>query len=205
MITVSEPPEIDAGVEAGSSADARWSAATDAFLDWRAGTPDALEDLVRILSPVLWQVVRATGLDREAAEDVVQTTWLALVRNAGSISEPRAVAGWLCTTARREAWRVSKRDRRETATDDDALSPALPNTPGPEHAAVLSEEKQRLLACVERLNERCRRLIRIVAAGVRPDYQELSRSLGMPVGSIGPTRARCLDKLRHELVQAGGL
>ena len=203
MTTVNELPETQDGADVESSA--RWSASAAAFVAWRDGDEGALEELVRMLSPVLWQVVRATGLDTTLAEDVVQATWLALVKSADSISTPQAVAGWLCTTARREAWRVSKKDRRETATEDDALAPALPHTSSPESAVVLADDQARLLACLERLNERCRRLLRIVAAGARPDYQEISRTLGMPVGSIGPTRARCLEKLRDELVLAGGV
>src|SRR3990170_4284226 len=80
-----------------------WDNAASLFESWRGGDSAALDDLVRLLSPVLWQVVRASGLDRDTAEDVVQTAWLALVRSGESIAEPRAVAGWLCTTARREA------------------------------------------------------------------------------------------------------
>lgn len=202
MTTVSELPGTQEGADVESGA--RWSASAAAFVAWRDGDETALEELVRALSPVLWQVVRATGLDRAQAEDVVQTTWLALVKGADTISTPQAVAGWLCTTARREAWRVSKKDKRETATEDETLAPALPHADSPEHAVVLADDHALLLACLERLNERCRRLLRIVAAGARPDYQEISRTLGMPIGSIGPTRARCLDKLRDELVLAGG-
>lgn len=200
VITVSEKPETQAGAEAG----ARWSASAAAFVAWRDGDQDALEELVRLLSPVLWQVVRATGLDRETAEDVIQSTWLALVRSADTISAPQAVAGWLCTTARRDAWRASKRGRQEAPTEDTTLAAVLPDVEGPEAGVVLDDEKQLLVRCLSRLNERCQALLRIVAAGPRPDYAEISRSLGMPVGSIGPTRSRCLEKLRQELVLEGG-
>jgi len=200
VITVSEFPETQDG-----AVGARWSASAAAFVAWRDGDADALEELVRLLSPVLWQVVRAAGLERETAEDVVQSTWLALVRSADSISSPQAVAGWLCTTARRDAWRASKRDRRENATEETALAAALPDVDSPECAVVLDEEKRVLVRCLSRLGERCQALLRIVAAGPRPDYAEISKSLGMPVGSIGPTRARCLEKLRTELIADGGL
>jgi DNA-directed RNA polymerase specialized sigma24 family protein len=95
-----------------------WADAAALFEEWRAGDDAALDGLVRLLSPVLWQVVRATGLDRAAAEDVVQSTWLTLVRAGDTIAEPRAVAGWLCTTARREAWRVSRSTTRLRPTED---------------------------------------------------------------------------------------
>ena len=182
-----------------------WATSATLFQQWREGEGHALDDLVHLLSPMLWQVVRATGLDHGAAEDVVQTTWLTFVRAGESISEPRAVAGWLCTTARREAWRVSRQSTRLRPTDDEAIARRLPDEPAPEDHVVLDDENSRLWDALGRLPERCQKLLRIVAAEARPDYSVVSAQLGMPVGSIGPTRGRCLDKLRRELVQAGGL
>lgn len=181
-----------------------WQTAASHFEGWREGTPGALDDLVRLLSPMLWQLARASGLDRETAEDVVQTTWLTLVRAGESITEPRAVAGWLCTTARREAWRVSKRSSRQQPSDDETIVRKLPAEPAPEEQVVLDDDSARLWQCLGRLPERCQRLLRIVAAEARPDYSLIAAHLSMPVGSIGPTRGRCLEKLRHELALAGG-
>ncbi len=181
-----------------------WETAANHFEGWRAGTPGALDDLVRLLSPMLWQLARASGLDREQAEDVVQTTWLALVRAGESITESRAVAGWLCTTARREAWRVSKKSARQQPSDDETIVRRLPPEPAPEEQVVLDDDSARLWQCLGRLPDRCQRLLRIVAAEARPDYSLIASQLGMPVGSIGPTRGRCLEKLRHELTLAGG-
>ena len=164
-----------------------------------------MDDLVTLLSPVLWQVVRACGLDREAAEDVVQTTWLALVRSRDNIAESRAVSGWLCTAARREAWRVSRQGTRQTPEADDVLDRHLPDEPAPEQRVVLDDENARLWDCLRQLSERCQRLLRIVAAEPRPDYSAIASDLDMPIGSIGPTRGRCLEKLRRELVRTGGL
>ena len=181
-----------------------WETAASLFARWRDGDPGALDDLVRLLSPMLWQVARASGLDRATAEDVVQTTWLALVRSGESIAEPRAVAGWLCTTARREAWRVSKQATRQQPVEDEAIIRKLPDEPAPEEQVVLDDDNARLWDALGRLSERCQRLLRIVAAEARPDYSVIAGQLGMPVGSIGPTRGRCLEKLRHELVTSGG-
>ena len=181
-----------------------WETAAGLFSRWRDGEPGALDDLVRLLSPMLWQVSRASGLDRTAAEDVVQTTWLALVRSGDSIAEPRAVAGWLCTTARREAWRVSKQATRQQPVEDETINRKLPDEPAPEEQVVLDDDNARLWGCLTRLSERCQRLLRIVAAEARPDYSVIASQLGMPVGSIGPTRGRCLDKLRQELLVSGG-
>ncbi len=204
MITLSDVPRTERGAEPGTRDGARWSASAAAFTAWRDGDQTALEELVRLLSPTLWQVVRATGVDRATAEDIVQNTWLALVDNADRISNPMAVGGWLCTTARRESWRVSKKLRREVVTEDEVLGSALPAADGPEEEIVLAEDKVRLRLSLSRISERCQALLRMLAAGPRPEYAEVSEALDMPVGSIGPTRARCLEKLRTELVAAGG-
>ena len=188
-----------------TGSDSVWEASATHFQRWRDGDHGAMDDLVLLLSPVLWQVVRACGLDREAAEDVVQTTWLALVRSADGIAEARAVSGWLCTTARREAWRVARQGARQTPTDEDVLDRHLPDEPAPEQQVVLDDENARLWDCLQQLPERCQRLLRIVAAAPRPDYTAIASDLGMPVGSIGPTRGRCLEKLRVALVRTGGL
>lgn len=184
---------------------ALWGDAADSFRRWRDGDEQALDQLVRVMSPVLWHVVRATGLDREAAEDVVQTTWLSLVRSAVTVQDPQAVGRWLCTAARREAWRHARTNGRVRATDDDDLDSRLPRQQSPELDVVLDDERARLWAALGRLPERCQKLLRIVATEPRPDYASISDDLQMPVGSIGPTRGRCLDKLRTELVTAGGL
>ena len=181
-----------------------WETSASLFQRWRDGEPAALDDLVRLLSPMLWQVVRASGIDRATAEDVVQTTWLTLVRSGDSITQPRAVAGWLCTAARREAWRVSRQTGRQRPVEDEVIARRLPDAPAPEGQVVLDDDNARLWDCLGKLSDRCQKLLRIVAAESRPDYSAIATELGMPVGSIGPTRGRCLDKLRRELAQAGG-
>jgi RNA polymerase sigma factor (sigma-70 family) len=200
-MTVSEVPESTTSTGSG----APWGAAAAAFLRWRDGDSTGLDDLVRLLSPVLWQVVRATGMDRDRAEDVVQTTWIALVDHADSITSPQGIAAWLCTSARREAWRAGRQASRERPVEDQVLAHGLPDHESPEHQVVLDDEAALVRECLEKLPERCQKLLRIVAAGPRPNYTDVASTLGMPVGSIGPTRGRCLDKLRHELTLAGGI
>jgi RNA polymerase sigma factor (sigma-70 family) len=180
-----------------------WDTAGASFARWRSGDPSALDELVRVMSPILWHVVRATGLDKEQSEDVVQTAWLALVRSAETVGDPQAVARWLCTTARREAWRVGKTAGRSTAVEDDALEWHLPSQPSPESDVVLKDEQSRLWESMKVLPERCQKLLRIVAMEPRPDYARIAGELKMPFGSIGPTRGRCLDKLRNELQRTG--
>jgi len=174
----------------------RWQQAGALFQKWRDGDPLAMDDLVRLMTPVLWHVVRGYGLDPGLAEDVVQTTWLALVRQQAGITEPQAVAGWLLTTARREAWRVGKLQRRADPRETTDLDPRLPADESAEDSAVRNQTAGRLWRAVAQLNERCQRLLRVVAFEERPDYAGLAADLQMPVGSIGPTRQRCLGKLR---------
>jgi RNA polymerase sigma factor (sigma-70 family) len=181
-----------------------WEEATAAFDRWMEGDPSGLDDLVAVMTPVLWHVVRAYRLQQDAAEDVVQTTWLALVRRRAAIADSTAVGGWLTTTARREAWRVSGAGARTTPVTDEDLAPRLPEQRSAESIAVENDSNHRLWAVVDGLPERCRRLLRVVAFENRPDYARLATDLDMPVGSIGPTRGRCLAKLRVALSQVGG-
>ena len=180
-----------------------WGEATDAFNRWVAGDPSGLDDLVAVMTPVLWHVVRAYRLSPDVAEDVVQATWLALVRRSAAIADPAAVGGWLCTAARREAWRVAGAGARSAPVPDQELASRLPEQPSAEEIAVDHDDRDRLWAAVDQLPERCRRLLRVVAFENRPDYAHLAADLGMPVGSIGPTRGRCLAKLRVSLMQVG--
>ena len=179
--------------------DAVWSQAAGCFERWLDGDQDALEQLVAVMTPVLWHVVRAYRLETETAEDVVQHAWLALVRRRDTIRDARAVGGWLTVTARREAWRVAGAAHRELAIDDEAIELRVPAQRSAESEAITDLETGRLWAAVATLDERCQRLLRVVAFDARPDYQSLSHELDMPVGSIGPTRGRCLTKLRAAL------
>jgi RNA polymerase sigma factor (sigma-70 family) len=183
----------------GPASSALYDVATDAFRRWRAGDDAALDELVTVMSPVLWHVVRACGLDKEAAEDVVQNTWLTLVKGADSVRDAQAITRWLCTAARREAWRVSKAATRTRPVEDEILDARMPLQTSPEAEVVTNDENSLLWAALGRLPERCQKLLRIVAWEPRPDYSSVAEGLQMPVGSIGPTRRRCLDKLRVEL------
>jgi RNA polymerase sigma factor (sigma-70 family) len=173
--------------------------AAERFRAYRAGDNDALESLVQSLTPLLWHIVRAYGLDTATAEDVVQNTWLTLVRKADTVTEPQAVLRWLTVTARRDAWRAARANGRVDLTDDTTRLDVRTPVPSPEEQVVRTADERALWFAVGKLNERCQRLLRIIAFHDRPDYSALSSELGMPIGSIGPTRGRCLDKLRAEL------
>jgi RNA polymerase sigma factor (sigma-70 family) len=160
-----------------------------------------MADLVQALTPILWHTVRGVRLDSAAAEDVLQTTWLTLVRKADTITEPQAVLQWLVVTARREAWRVAKASSRVRPEDFDAAvgQDQTPSEESVEDDVVAGDDRSRLWRHIQRLPERCQALLRVIAFADRPDYAEIGRALGMPQGSIGPTRGRCLAKLRVAL------
>ncbi len=206
--TVSEPTtDADPPATAETTttaADPLWHRAEVLFVAWREGDRHALDQLVRLLTPVLWHIVRAYGLDREAADDVVQNTWLTLVRRGDAVRDERAVLRWLTITARRNAWRTSQQSRRASAVDDEVLDAVLPRQASAETTVVLDDENRALWTNVSQLNERCQRLLRVIAFSDRPDYAGLAEELQMPIGSIGPTRGRCLDKLRTLLQNTGG-
>lgn len=174
------------------------------FTAVRAGDEAKLGELVALLTPLLWHTVRAQRVERELAEDVVQTTWLALVRSAESISDPQSVLQWLIVCARREAWRVVRREDRVEVRDFEADELVTPTREQPEELVVRNAEQARLWEHVARLPERCRALLRVIAFADRPDYAAVAQALGMPVGSIGPTRGRCLAKLRLQLTTDPG-
>jgi RNA polymerase sigma factor (sigma-70 family) len=201
-MAASRPPTRVA-TGASTPPDGLWADARRAFERWLDDDPAGLDDLVALMTPVLWHVVRAYRLPPEATEDVVQSTWLALVRRRTAITDPAAVGGWLTTTARREAWRVAKAGQHAIPAADDELAARLPSDRSAESTAVEADGRRRIWAAVDELPERCQRLLRVVAFERRPDYQSLASDLDMPIGSIGPTRGRCLAKLRVALVQAG--
>jgi RNA polymerase sigma factor (sigma-70 family) len=175
------------------------SRAATLFLGFRGGDEAKMGELVALVTPILWHTVRAQRVDAQTAEDVVQTTWLALVRNRESISDPQAVLQWLLVSARREAWRVVKGlDRvepREFDVDDVVTAPHEL----PEEQVLRGAGDSRLWLHISGLTARCRELLRVIAFADRPDYASVAEALGMPIGSIGPTRGRCLAKLRQLL------
>lgn len=172
--------------------------AAEAFAAFRDGDPSGMSQVVDDVTPLLWHTARGQGLSTEAAEEVVQTAWLRLVEHAQTVTDPRGVVKWLVTTTRREAWAVSRRSRREISVDADQLDRTDPATP-PSCAVAEAEQLDRLWSLLATLPPRCQTLLRVIAFCERPDYAAIAEALNMPVGSIGPTRGRCLAKLRHAL------
>ena len=163
-----------------------------------AGDQEAWNALVDRYASLLWSVCRAHRLSSADAGDVVQTTWLRLVEHLGRIEDPERLPGWLATTARRECLHLLRRSGREqVGFDDDAALEVVDDRSEPLDARLLADERDAVLwSCFERLSERCRTLLRVLMAAEPPAYADVSAALGMPIGSIGPTRGRCLQRLR---------
>jgi RNA polymerase sigma factor (sigma-70 family) len=167
----------------------------------------AWRGLVARFSNLVWAVARAHRLANADAADVYQTTWLRLAEHIGRIEHPERVGAWLATAARRECLQ-SLRSAAKTAPTDDMdrldITAAVGN---PTEEAVLAAETGRedaaraaaMWRAFERLSGRCRELLRILMASPPPSYAEVAAALGLPLGSIGPTRARCLQRLREEM------
>jgi RNA polymerase sigma factor (sigma-70 family) len=165
-----------------------------------AGDQAAWDALVQRHTSLLWSIARSYGLSAADAADVVQTTWLRLVEHMDKIADPERIPGWLATTARRECFHLVRRtDRR---TESSAELPDFPDDgPAPDAALLRDERDAELWRALGRLDERCRLLLRVLAADPPPAYADIAAALGMKVGSIGPTVGRCLRKLRA-LVQS---
>jgi RNA polymerase sigma factor (sigma-70 family) len=162
-----------------------------------AGHRPAWNELVERFEPYLLRVARAHGLSSEQAEDAVQETWIRLLRNIGSLREPQALGGWLKVTVRRESLRIRERAQRERPTAENPWDGLADSTEDHFHgrpdAAGVSAAIARAL---ESLPDRHRALMHALFADSAPSYQEIAANLGMPVGSIGPIRGRCLAQMR---------
>ena len=162
-----------------------------------AGDKRAWHALVARLDGVLRSVVRRYRLAPADADDVVQTTWLRALTHLHRLNEPGAIGSWLVVTARREALRSLQRGVRESLTDELEPFDAEDET-RPEEVALERERDAALRRAVARLSGRQRELVMHLLTTPAPTYEELAERLGMPIGSIGPTRERALARLRED-------
>jgi RNA polymerase sigma factor (sigma-70 family) len=160
-----------------------------------AGDEAAWNELVERFQGLVWATARSFRLSRADAADVAQTTWLRLVENLDRIRDPERLGAWLATTARREALRHLRLHGRELSTDEAELFESPVDDPL--EVALLTEERDNALwRAFAQLSERCQSLLRLLVAEDEPSYEAIGAALDMPIGAIGPTRMRCLDKLR---------
>ena len=161
-----------------------------------SGNRAAWNSLVERFAPLVTSVIRRFRLTESDADDVRQNTWLRLVEHLEGIREPRALPGWIATTTRNEALRVLSARRRVEPVDpqvDDRLDTI--NNEDLAMNLLLVERRQAVRAGLAELRSEHRELLLLVS-DPEISYRQISRRLGMPTGSIGPTRARCLQKLR---------
>ncbi|MBK9135393.1 MAG: sigma-70 family RNA polymerase sigma factor [Betaproteobacteria bacterium] len=174
----------------------------------RAGDRFAWEALVRRYQRLVYAIARRSGLDEPTAGDVFQTVFLRLLQQLPRLAEPDRLQAWIVTTAKREAWLQHRRAVRlvslaaaHPGVEDaaEAEERVADPSPGPDEALAHWQQVAQVERALARLDERCRALLRALFSPEGPAYAEIAARLGLPVGSIGPTRARCLDKLRRSL------
>lgn len=162
----------------------------------RGGDESAWRALVERYAALILSVPRRHGLRAAPSEDVFADVCLALVRALPSIRDPEALPQWLIRTAARATWAVSRRLRHRPP---DSL-PALTGPAPPDELVSALEEEQRVREALRMASPRCRRLLELLYfRAPTPSYDEIARELDMPRGSLGPTRRRCLDRLRGRL------
>ena len=172
---------------------------TDLVTRARSGDKQAWDALVERYASLIWSICRRHRLADADADDVGQSVWLQLVEHLDKVRDPAALPGWLATTTRRECARVLRAVRgphaagyavdAETVPDDQAQMA--------EQQVLVSERHAALREAFTHLPPAYQRLISMLIADPPLPYAEISARLGIPVGSIGPTRGRCLDKLRR--------
>jgi RNA polymerase sigma factor (sigma-70 family) len=164
-----------------------------------AGDQQAWNEIVERYSPLVWSICLRYRLDRQDIDDVGQSVWLLLVERIGRLREPAALPGWLATTTQRECLRVLRTARRH---DHAELLPEEQMPPDPdatmiEEEILAAERDAGIRAAFAELPRGCRELLALLVSDPPRSYEDISATLGMRVGSIGPMRARCLDRLRR--------
>jgi RNA polymerase sigma factor (sigma-70 family) len=174
------------------------------------GEQAAWRAIVEEYDGLVWGVARGYRLGEAQTADAVQTTWLKLVEHLAEIREPDRLAGWLVTTTRRACLATQRLDHREQLTDfcESRLGTAgdvhsTSADAGPEAVALRRDHRVLVRQAVATLPERHQALLGLLSCAEPASYEEISTGLGMPVGSIGPTRARILARLRVVLGSAG--
>ena len=164
----------------------------------RQGDQVAWDALVERFNGLVWSIARGYRLDVADAQDAVQMTWLRLVEHLNRISDPERLAAWLATTARRECLQLLRKASRDRPAALESTVSDIPDPDEPVDAAMLLAERDRALwRALSSIGKRCQQLLRVLMASPPPAYKEVAAALDMPIGTIGPTRQRCLGKLRQ--------
>jgi len=171
---------------------------TDIWGSVLAGDQLAWEKLVVRFAALVYSVATKCGLGVSDAEDCTQQVWMTLYNGRERIQQPESLPAWLVSTTRRKAARIIRRGKTAGRVRVQVESPAADDPP--DEAIMRLQRRAQLELALEQLDDRCRRLMYAVFfADSDKSYQELARELGMPVNSLGPTRVRCLKKLKKIL------
>lgn len=166
----------------------------------RAGCGEAWETLVDRFGGLVAAIARRCRLSDADVAEVCQTTWLRLVENLDRIQQPERLSAWLATTARRESLRIATRRAAVSATDEVYL--IADDEVDPLDAGLLRDEQVRTIRmAAQQLSPRCQRLLGLLMGDHDLAYKEIAEKLSMPIGSIGPTRGRCLEHLRQIMLE----
>lgn len=163
------------------------------------GDQQAWAGLVKRFASLVWAVARGHGLSQADAADVSQTTWLRLAEQLDRIRDPDRLGAWLATTARRECLRTLRRQDRQVSVEECAEWICGDGVLELIDDLEYRERDDALWSAFEALSPSCKALLRALFADPPLSYAELSDAFEMPIGSIGPTRARCLDRLRDQI------
>jgi RNA polymerase sigma factor (sigma-70 family) len=172
---------------------------TDLVIRAQHGDQHAWTILVERYAPLVASICRAYRLSRADTDDVAQTIWLRLVAQLGKLRDPAALAGWIATTTRRECARINRAAPPFPASRWDAGTGDIPDTATePAESQLLAAERHAALRqAFTCLPPSCQQLLALLTEDPPVPYAHISARLGIPIGSIGPTRQRCLQKLRH--------
>jgi RNA polymerase sigma factor (sigma-70 family) len=170
----------------------------------RNGDQQAWDALVERYASLIWSICRRYQLGGADAEDVAQAVWLKLVDHLDHLRTPAALPGWLSTTARRECARVLRAAGPLRAWERVSACESIPDTQTAtaDQELLAAERHAALREAFTRLPPACQRLLALLTEDPPQPYAEIGAKLGVPAGSIGPNRARCLDRLRRDPVIA---
>ncbi|HEY8113913.1 MAG TPA: sigma-70 family RNA polymerase sigma factor [Actinomycetes bacterium] len=168
------------------------------------GDQRSWDELVRRHARLVWSIARAHGLAAADAADVSQTVWLRLVEYVGTLREPTRLPGWLSTAARRESLRVLHGQSKETLDSEMVEHMAGNVAESPEVQVIAADRARQVWAALRLLPRNCQVLLRALAASAEMHYAQIAQGLNIPVGSIGPTRQRCIKQLRTALASVTG-
>jgi RNA polymerase sigma factor (sigma-70 family) len=172
--------------------------------DAAGGDRQAWNSLVDHFGPMVWGIARSHRLNASDASDVSQTVWLRLVEHLDRIEQPDRIGAWLATTARHESLRLLRVGERQVPVPQENIADLdKVRAPAVDVGMLTVERDKQLWEAFALLPARCQEMLRLLTADMPVAYRDLGAALGMPVGSIGPTRARCLQHLRQIAVQQG--